>query len=256
MSSTSDSLGRRAGRAFTRLVVTLLVLALLGAVGFLLSQLNARTFTLQQQDGKLLVMKGRMLPVGSEPYRPSDPALAAAYAPFELFGGSPAGLEGARFDERDAMDRALFQLLEGLTRPRLVSDDPAVLSQGLVALGRMQKLGGITDEQRKTLRSLEAEVAFFQARTRLDQARRDIAEAVTQLRIAADSAGRHARAAHRMLGAVEAPAAALEEALRRAVYTLDSDTPDGSTPAVPTGPGSAPGSGTPAGRTAPDGGAR
>jgi len=77
MSSTSDSLGRRAGRAFTRLVVTLLVFALLGAVGFLLAQLNARTFTLQQQDGKLLVMKGRMLPVGSEPYRPSDPALAA-----------------------------------------------------------------------------------------------------------------------------------------------------------------------------------
>ncbi|HET9036887.1 MAG TPA: IF-2 protein, partial [Myxococcaceae bacterium] len=98
--------------------------------------------------------------------------------------------------------------------------------------------------------------AFFQARTRLDQARRDIAEAVAQLRIAADSGGRHARAAHRMLGSVEAPATALEEALRRAVYTLDSDTADGSTPAVPTGPGSAPGSGTTAGRVTPDGGAR
>ena len=256
MSSTSDSFGRRAGRAFTRLVVTLIVFALLGAVGFLLAQLNARTFTLQQQDGKLLVMKGRMLPVGSDPYRPSDPAVAAAYAPIDLLGGSPAGLDGARFDERDAMDRALFQLLEGLARPRLVSDDPAVLSQGLVALGRMQKLAGITDEQRKTLRSLEAEVAFFQARTRLDQARRDIAEAVTQLRLAADSGGRHARAAHRMLGAVEPPTAALEEALRRAVYTLDSDAADGSTPAVPTGPGPAPGSGTPAGGATPDGGAR
>jgi hypothetical protein len=252
MSSTSDSFGRRAGRAFTRLVVTILVFALLGAVGFLLAQLNARTFTLQLQDGKLLVMKGRMLPVGAESYRPSDPALGAAYAPIELFGGSPAGLEGARFDERDAMDRALFQLLEGLARPRLVSDDPAVLSQGLVALGRMQKLGGITDEQRRTLKGLEAEVAFFQARTRLDQARRDIAEAVTQLRLAADSGGRHARAAHRMLGAVEPPAAALEEALRRAVYTLDSDGPDGSTPAVSTGPGPAAGGG----RVTPDGGTR
>jgi hypothetical protein len=40
MSTTSDSLGRRAGRAFTRLVVTLIVLGLLGAVGFLLSQLR------------------------------------------------------------------------------------------------------------------------------------------------------------------------------------------------------------------------
>lgn len=254
MSSTSDSFGRRAGRAFTRLVVTLLVFALLGAVGFLLSRLNARTFTLQQQDGKLLVTKGRMLPLGAEPYRPSDPALAAAYAPIDLLGGTAAGLDGARFEERDAMDRALFEFLEGLARPRLVSDDPAVLSQGLVALGRMQKLGGITDEQRRTLKGLESEVAFFQARTRLDQARRDVAEAVTQLRLAADSGTRHARAAHRMLSAVEPSAAALEEALRRAVYTLDSDAADGTTPAVPTGPG--PGATAPAGagRATPDAG--
>lgn len=247
MSSTSDSLGRRASRAFTRLVVTLVVLGLIGAVGFLLSQLNARTFTLQQQDGKLLVMKGRMLPMGSEPYRPAEPALAAAYAPFDLLGGTAAGLEGAKFEERDAMDRALFQLLEGLARPRLVSDDPAVLSQGLVALGRMQKLGGITDEQRKTLRSLESEVAFFQARTRLDQARRDIAEAVTQLRVSADSGTRHARAAHRMLAAVEPAATALEDALRRAVYTLDSDASDTATPGVTTG--TQPGQSAPGGAT-------
>ena len=253
MSSTSDSLGRRAGRAFTRLVVTLLVLGLLGAVGFLLSQLNARTFTLQTQDGKLLVMKGRMLPVGSEPYRPSDPVLAAAYAPIDLLGGTAAGLEGARFDERDTMDRALFQFLEGLARPRLVSDDPAVLSQGLVVLGRMQKLGGITDDQRKTLRGLESEVAFFQARTRLDQARRDIAEAVTQLRLSADSGTRHARAAHRMLAAVEPAAAVLEDALRRAVYTLDSDATEVPMAAGTTGAG--PGS-TTVGRTAPDAGTR
>jgi len=253
MSSTSDSLGRRAGRAFTRLVVTLVVLGLIGVVGLLLSQLNARTFTLQQQDGKLLVMKGRMLPVGSEPYRPSDPVLAAAYAPIDLLGGTAAGLEGARFDERDAMDRALFQFLEGLARPRLVSDDPAVLSQGLVVLGRLQKLGGITDDQRKTLRALESEVAFFQARTRLDQARRDIAEAVTQLRLSADSGTRHARAAHRMLAAVEPAAGALEDALRRAVFTLDSDATDMPTSAGTTGTGAAPPG---AGRVTADAGTR
>jgi hypothetical protein len=253
MPSTTDSFGRRAGRAFTRLVVTLVVLALLGVVGLLLSQLNARTFTLQAQDGKLLVMKGRMLPLGSEPYRPSDPVLAASYAPIDLLGGGAAGLDGARFEERDALDRALFQFLEGLARPRLVSDDPAILQQGLVALARMQKLGGITDEQRRTLRSLESEVAFFQARTRLDQARREIAEALTQLRLAAESGGRHARPAHRMLSAVEPAATALEEALRRAVYTLDSDAAEGTTP---TGPGTAAGPGTSPGQPTSDAGTR
>src|SRR5262249_39616550 len=194
MSSTSDSLGRRAGRAFPGLVVTLVVLGLIGVVGLLLSQLNARTFTLQVQDGKLLVMKGRMLPLGAEPYRPSDPVLAAAYAPIDLLGGGAAGLEGARFDERDALDRALFQFLEGLARPRLVPAAPPILQRGLLALARLQKLGGVPDEQRRPLRSLESEVAFSQPRPRLDQARRDVAEALTQLRLAADSGGRHARA--------------------------------------------------------------
>jgi hypothetical protein len=236
MPSTSDSIGRRAGRAFTRVLVTLLVFGLLGAVGFLLSRLNARTFVLQAVDGKLVVMRGRMLPLGTEPYRPSDPALAAAYAPIDLLGGSPAGLDGAHFEEREALDRALFSFLEGLARPRLVSDDPAVLSTGLALLGRMQKLGDITDDQRRTLKGLESEVAFFQARTKLDQARREIAEAVAQLRLAADSGGRHARPAHRMLAAVEPSAAALEDALRRAVYTLDSDLPEPARPASPAAP--------------------
>jgi hypothetical protein len=84
-------------------------------------------------------------------------------------------------------------------------------------------------------------VAFFQARARLDQARRDVAQALTELRLAAESGGRHARPAHRMLAAVEPAAAALEEALRRAVYTLDSDVPEPSgaaapRPAAPPGP--------------------
>jgi hypothetical protein len=238
MPTTSDSLGRRAGRAVTRLVVTLLVLALLGVVGFLLSQLNARTFTLEMVGGNLVVMKGRILPVGSEPYRPSDPALAAAYSPFDLAGGSAGGLIGARYDERDALDRALFSLLEGLARPKLVSDNAQTLAQGLALLARMQKLGGISDDQRRTLRSLEAEVAFFQARSKLDEARRDIGEALTQLRLSAESSSRHARAAHRMTSAIEPAANALEEALRRAVYTLDSDaepTPAVASPPTPSG---------------------
>ena len=78
MSSTSDSFGPPRRACLHPAGGDAPPLRLLGAVGFLLSRLNARTFTLQQQDGKLLVMKGRMLPLGAEPYRPSDPALAAA----------------------------------------------------------------------------------------------------------------------------------------------------------------------------------
>ncbi|WP_375772296.1 IF-2 protein [Archangium gephyra] len=206
--------GRRATSAFTRLLVTLLILGLGGAVAFLLSQLNARTFTLAQESGQLVVMKGRMLPTGAAPYRPGDARLADAYAPIPLEGRDVSSLMEQRFTERDELDRALFPVLEGLARPRVQSDEPAVLEKGLYYLRRAELLSGLTDEQRRTLEAMKADVAFFQARQKLEEARRDVTEALTQLKLAAESRNRNTQRANQMLTAVGPAAQALEKALR------------------------------------------
>jgi hypothetical protein len=206
--------GRRATSAFTRLLVTLLILGLGGAVGFLLSQLNARTFTLAQESGHLVVMKGRMLPTGAAPYRPGDARLADAYAPIPLEGRDVSSLMEQRFTERDELDRALFPLLEGLARPRVQSDEPAVLEKGLYYLRRAELLSGLSEEQRRTLETMKADVAFFQARQKLEEARRDVTEALTQLKLAAESRNRNTQRANQMLTAVGPAAQALEKALR------------------------------------------
>lgn len=206
--------GRRATSAFTRLLVTLLILGLGGAVGFLLSQLNARTFTLAQESGHLVVMKGRMLPTGAVPYRPGDARLADAYAPIPLEGRDVSSLMEQRFTERDELDRALFPVLEGLARPRVQSDEPAVLEKGLYYLRRAELLSGLSEEQRRTLETMKADVAFFQARQKLEQARRDVTEALTQLKLAAESRNRNTQRANQMLTAVGPAAQALEKALR------------------------------------------
>jgi hypothetical protein len=223
------SLGRRAGRAFTRLLVTLLVVALIGVVGYLLSILNARTFTLEEQAGKLVVLKGRMFPVGSDPFRPADPFLADAYAPIPLEGQPVGTLILEKFRDRDELDRALFGLLEMLARPRVASDEPQALEKGLYFLRRAEKLHGLTEEQRRSLKAMQAEVAFYQARSKLDDARKLVAEGLSQLRVASESQTRNARNAHQMLVEVEPSAKALEQALRRAVHTL-------SAPATPMEP--------------------
>lgn len=232
---TNSSFGQRATTAFRRLVVTLLILGLAGAVGFLLSQLNARTYTLEQSEGKLRVMKGRMLPFGVEPYRPSDAALADTYAPIDLFGHPAGKIVEAKFTERDELDRALFELLETLARPRVTSDDPHELEQGITSLRRMERLTGATQEQKKTLMSLEAEIAYYRARLRLDDARRALGEALVQLKIAADSPSHNARSAHQMVLEVEGPTKALEEALRRAVHLISTPAPESAVP-VPATP--------------------
>lgn len=238
------SLGRRAGRALKRLVVTALVLALAGATVVLLSQLNARTYALAMRDGKLWVLKGRLFPFGTEPFRPGDPGLADAYAPLELEGTAPADLEAQRFSDRDAVDRALFELIEPLAKSRVISDDPIVLERGLYYLRRAERLAGLSEEQRRSLAAMKAEVAFYQARTKLEDAQRLVSEGLSQLRHAAESKNRHARSANQMLTAVEPQAKALEEALRAAVHSLSAPAAQPEPPAGAPG-GSAPPPGTP-----------
>jgi hypothetical protein len=244
---SEPSFGHRAGRAFTRLLVTLLVLALVGAVGYLLSVLNARTFTLEEQAGKLVVMKGRMFPMGSDPFRPADPFLADAYAPIPL-EGQPAGtLILEKFRDRDELDRALFTLLEQLARPRVATDEPQALEKGLYFLRRAEKLSGLTEEQRRGLKSMQAEVAFYQARGKMEDARKLVAEGLSQLRLASESQTRNARNAHQMLTEVEPAAKALEDALRKAVHSLSQPAPAPPKPPLPAETGTpSPAPGTPA----------
>jgi hypothetical protein len=248
--------GYRAKRTFTRLFVLTLILGLGGLVVFLLSQLNARTFTLALMDGQLVVMKGRTAPAGAVPYRPGDPRLADAYAPIAVEGQDVTALVQRRFTERDELDRALFPLLEALARPRIASDEPARVEHGLYYLRRAERLSGITEEQRLTLQKLMTDVAYYQARQKLEDARRLVSDALTQLKLAAESDSRHARSANQMLSTVSPAARDLEEALRRAVHTLSGplEAP-GPTPAAQVPPPE-PTGGTPEGaappRPAPD----
>jgi hypothetical protein len=228
-------------RALTRLLVTLLVLALGGAVAFLLSQLNARTFTLAVESGHLVVMKGRMLPWGAAPFRPSDVGLADTYAPIPLETYDvPQSLLMQRYTERDELDRALFTQLEALARPRIASDEPQRIERGVYYLRRAERLTGISEEQRASLKRMQAEVAYYQARQKMDDARRLITEALAQLRLASESDNRHARTAHQMLTLVEPATTTLEEALRKAVHTLSAPPSRDAQPPAPATPGPQP----------------
>jgi hypothetical protein len=232
--NSQQGFGSRAMRALTRLVVTLLVLAMGGAVVFLLSQLNARTFTLEVDGGQLVVLKGRMLPWGAEPFRPSDIGLADTYAPIPLENHDvPSSLLTERFSERDELDRALFTQLEALARPRIASDEPQKVERGVYYLRRAERLTGLGQEQRNTLKVLLGEVAYYQARQKLDDARKLITEALAQLRLAAESDNRHARNANQMLTKVEPSATALEEALRVAVHSLSGPASKEEAPSNP-----------------------
>ncbi|MBX7115161.1 MAG: IF-2 protein [Myxococcaceae bacterium] len=227
------SFGARLWRALVRLTVTTLLLCMAGAAIFFWSQLNARTYTLEVREGKLWVLKGRMAPTGYEPWNPSDPAMVDAYAPLELDGSPPMGMIGQRFTDRDELDRALFSILEGLAKPRVLSDDANMLERGVYLLRRADRLTGITDEQKHSLKAMKADVAFYTARIKLEDAQKQIEEALIQLRLAAQNPNRHNRAANQMITAIEPETKAMTEALRKALHTLSAPPPAPVEPTVP-----------------------
>lgn len=232
MPSDGATFGSRVASFFKRLLITAVVLALAGVTVFLLSQENARTFTLEVRDGKLVVLKGRLMPVGADPWRP-PPELVDAYAPLDLRGTQPFGVLNVRYTERDELDRALFSVIEGLAKPRVNSDDPKELDEGMYLIRRADRLGGITEEQKISLKSMKTDVAFYSARMKLEDAQRQIEEAVAQLKIATETPNRHSRSANQMLLVVEPTSKVMIESLRKAVNALSAPAAEPNAPVAP-----------------------
>ena len=111
-----ESFGRRAQRALTRLLVFCLVVSLLGAVTFLLSQLNARRFSVATLNGNLVVMKGRPLPIGTLAFHPVDPRQREAYAPLPLHGTDPGPLliEAVAMAQTDIISAILYRTYDAV----------------------------------------------------------------------------------------------------------------------------------------------
>lgn len=223
--SSGASFGTRLFRAFRNLVILSLVLGLGGAATYALSLLNSRTYGLDVRDGLLVVLKGRMLPMGAEPWQPAEAELADAYAPLELEGNTALAVTGTKFSERDELDRAMFSVIEMLAKPRVSSDTPKDLEQGLSYVRRAERLHGLSDEQKHALNRMQAELSFFLARSHLDDARKQLEDAIAQLKRAADSETKHAREANQMLLSVEPQVKALSDSLRAAVHQLSLPAP-------------------------------
>lgn len=218
---SQPSFGARLVRAIKNLLLFSLIVGLACAAVYALSLVNARTYVLEVRNGQLVVLKGRLMPTGADPWSPSDPSLADAYAPIDLEGNTALAVNGQKFEDRDELDRALFGVVELIARPRLSSDVPKDLEKGLALVRRAEKLAGLTEAQRASLKKMQSDVAFFLAKLRLDDARRQLEEALVQLRLAAESDSKTKNQATMMLLAVEPQVKLLATTLRATTMTSE-----------------------------------
>lgn len=184
-----------------KLLVALVLLALMAVAGYLQIERNHRTYFTQTKGGALVISKGNYFLWGSRPYVPEDPPQAEAYTPIAL----PAGVgpvASARFYEREALDRYLFDLLASWADPRIRTDDPAQMKEGFLYVERASRLSGLSGTQAKKLRELRAEVAYFEAREGIEQAAALLGEAREKLKLASEGSG-HAREAMLLLEQIE-----------------------------------------------------
>ncbi|HVO19977.1 MAG TPA: hypothetical protein VMU15_12015 [Anaeromyxobacter sp.] len=231
--------GFAAGAAAKALLAWLLILGLLAMVGYLISERNARTWSLVPEEGRLVVSKGMLLPMGRSHFKTSDPAQAKAYAPLVPPPGKSLP-EERTFQEQGDLDRALYDLLSAWAREDVASNDPARLERGLGYLERALLLPGISAAQRDDLTALRAESGYFEARRLLERARAELSEAAEKLRLAAASRSPHAADAqallHELAPLVDAAAGVVRASGAPPAAAPPASSPDGTGQSAPSAP--------------------
>jgi hypothetical protein len=181
-----------------RLLAWAVILALAALVFWLASERNARQWFLVPEDGELVVKKGMPFPAGRARFKTDDPQLAQTYAPVKPPAGAPAAGEQA-FDDRAALDQALYDLLSRWARDDIETEKPELVARGLAWVARAERLAGVSAAQREDLRALRGESGFYEAMWLLERGAEDLRLAREKLRLAADSPTRHAAEAFVLL---------------------------------------------------------
>jgi hypothetical protein len=216
---------RNGGSSGRALLAWVAILGLLGLVGWLAAERNARTWYLVPDEGRLVVMKGVLFPLGRQGFKTADPALAQAYAPLVAPPGKPLPAEQS-YEERSLLDQGVYDLLAGWAREEIASGDPARMERGLGYLGRAERLAGISPAQREDLAALRAESGFHEARRLVERATQELRDAAEKLRVAAGSRSSHAMDAQVLLRDVEPAVDAAVSAMRAAGAAGRARTPE------------------------------
>lgn len=156
------------GRSFGTYVFVLVILGLLGTVGYLMSELNSRRYRIVTEDHHMVVQRGRFLPYGFEHFVPHDDALKAVYAPIPIPTENSDSIPTSNiYDDRADVDRTLFTLMAGWAHQALAHDNPEALQEANGYVERSERLPGLSEEQRKELRILRGDVSYSKGRAML-----------------------------------------------------------------------------------------
>lgn len=176
-------------RRLKRLFVALLMLGVLGAGLYGASWLNSRRLFLEIGPAEVSVAKGRMLPVGREPFIPLDPTIRKAYRSFPLPGGMKVGRGVTVFDDRVELDQALFRLLVDAAQFSLEVDNARTVELLPRYIEQMKAIPGVSSEQQLQLQAIQRDAAYVGGRQKVETAEATLEQAIELFARAASGRG-------------------------------------------------------------------
>jgi len=146
------------------LLIAVVVTAVLAGIAYGASWLNARRYYLIVGPAAVDIGKGKMFPVGYDPFRPNDPTMRRAYEGFELPGGIKVARGTTMFTDRVELDQALFRLLSDAAQYAMAQDTGRApeLVEGYIE--RLRALPGVSIEQQVELQKLTRAADFSRGR--------------------------------------------------------------------------------------------
>src|SRR5512137_2903453 len=169
-------------------LLLLLAVALAVVVAWLLAERNARQWWLVPEEGRVVVKRGVFFPTGKSTFKSDDPEMSRTYAALVPPPGAAVPAETA-YDDRAALDQALFDWLARWAREDIQSEQMARMERARGYLQRAARLAGLSPAQREQLRTLQAETAFQEAVGHLQEGAEALRRALEGLRLAAEARG-------------------------------------------------------------------
>jgi len=237
----SSAPARRRRSPLTWLVVVGLGILVL----WLLADRNSREWWLVPEDGRVVVKKGIFLPTGKATFKSDDPELSRTYAPVTPPSGAALPPERP-FEDRAALDQALFELLARWAKDDIRSEQLERMQRAREYLARAARLAGISATQREELRVMQGETGFHEATWHLEQGAESLRHALDQLRLASEARGAVAAEALSLIKTLEPVIAGANQAMLEASRFSSERYRPGAPPGA-AAPAEAP--------PAPDGGA-
>jgi hypothetical protein len=185
----------RRGGGFQRFLLWLVIVALLGAVGWLASERNQHRYRVTTQGNALLIERGRFFPLGTSPLPPTH----KVYAPVLIPAGEKPPPE-TEFEDQNALDRWLFDLLSGWAKNAGKKGDDRAAG---ALVDRATALPGLTGAQIGELTSLRADLAWDEAQTDIANAAQLLDAARRKLEAVRQGGGAHAVDASSLSGKLE-----------------------------------------------------